>query len=90
MRPEQTVSEMVEEVLNRQAKVLVAQTGQPFESALENVANTEAGRQLTELANSAYRDQRAADWQASLPRRRAEERRHYSSSLLEELASLRG
>jgi hypothetical protein len=29
------------------------------------------------LANSEYRDQGAADWQASLPRRRAEERHYY-------------
>ena len=106
MRLEQTVSEMVQEVLNRQARALVAQTHQPFETALEEVADTEAGQQLTELASSEYRNQRAADWQASLPRRRAEERRHYSSwlesyverlegkeeshALLEELVSLSG
>jgi hypothetical protein len=77
MRPEQTVSEMAEEVLNRQAKALVSQTQQPFEAALGAVADTEAGRQLRELAESAYREQRAAQWQASLPWRRAEER-HYS------------
>ena len=77
MRSEQTVSEMTEEVLNRQAKALTAQTGQPFESALEEAANTQAGEQLKELAESAYHDQRAAEWQASLPWKRAEER-HYS------------
>jgi len=68
---------MVEEVLARQAKALVAQTGQTFESAMEAVAATEAGRQLHELANSEHRGERAADWQAGLPWNRAEER-HYS------------
>jgi hypothetical protein len=34
MHKEQTVSEMVEEVLTRQAKALVEQTGQPFQAAL--------------------------------------------------------
>ena len=77
MRPEQTVEEMAEEVLVRQAKALVDRTGQPFETSLESVAETEAGRQLRELANSAYSEERAANWQDSLPWQRAEER-HYS------------
>src|ERR671939_299699 len=77
MRPEQTVSEMAEEVLERQAKALAARTRQPLERALKEVANTQAGRQLRELADSAYREQRAEHWQASLPWQRAEER-HYS------------
>jgi hypothetical protein len=34
MRPDETVAEMAEEVLARQAKAMVAQTGQLFESAL--------------------------------------------------------
>jgi len=68
---------MTQEVLHHQAKVLVAQTGQPFEVALGVVADTEAGRQLKELNGSAYREQRAEEWQASLPWRRAEEG-HYS------------
>src|SRR5919199_2832719 len=77
MQPEQTVSEMAEEVLERQAKALAARTRQPLERALKEVANTQAGQQLRELADSAYRDQRAEHWQASLPWQRAEER-HYS------------
>ncbi len=77
MRPEQTVEEMAEEVLVRQAKALVDRTGLPFETSLESVAETEAGRQLKELANSAYSEERAANWQASLPWQRAEEH-HYS------------
>src|SRR5215211_7964054 len=77
MRPEQTVEEMAEEVLVRQAKALVDRTGRPFETSLESVAQTEAGRQLRELANSAYSEERAVNWQVSLPWQRAEER-HYS------------
>ena len=77
MSPEQSGSEMVEEVLKRQAKALVGRTGQPLEAALEEVADTKAGRQLRELAHSEYQERKAAEWQANLPRRRAEER-HYS------------
>jgi hypothetical protein len=77
VRPVQTVSEMVKEVLERQAEAVVAQTGQSFEAALEEVAGTQAGRQLKALAESEYSEQRAAQWQASLPSKRIEER-HYS------------
>jgi hypothetical protein len=74
MRPEQTVDEMAEEVLKRQAKAMVAQTGQLFESALEAVACTEAGQQLRELANGEHRQQKAQDWQVSMFRERTEDR----------------
>ncbi len=77
MRPEQTVDEMAEEVLARQANTLVDRTGQPFENALEAVCETDAGRQLRELADSEHHDRRAGEWQTSLPWKRAEER-HYS------------
>lgn len=66
MRPEQTVTEMAEEVLARQAKATVIQTGQSFESALEAVSSTEAGQQLRELANGEHRLEKAQDWQASV------------------------
>ena len=46
MRPDETVTEMAEEVLARQAKAMLAQTGQSFQSALEAVASTLAGQQL--------------------------------------------
>jgi hypothetical protein len=77
VRPDQTVSEMAVEVLERQARTLTAQTSRSFENALEEVANTEAGRQLRELAEGEHREWRATEWQASLPWKRAEER-HYS------------
>src|SRR5215216_5175292 len=74
MRAEQTVDEMAEEVLKRQAKAMVAQTGELFESALEAVAGTQAGQQLRELANGEHRLEKAQDWQVSLFEERAEGR----------------
>ena len=74
MQRDQTVIEMVEEVLARQAKSLADRTGQPFESALGAVADTEAGRQLREVANGEHRHEKAQDWQASVLWERAEER----------------
>ena len=74
MQRDQTILEMVEEVLARQAKALADKTGQPFDRALEIVADTEAGRQLRELANGEHRYEKARDWQASMLRERAEER----------------
>jgi hypothetical protein len=75
MRPDETVAEMAEEVLARQAKAMVAQTGELFESALEAVASTEAGQQLRELATGDNRQKKARDWQVSLLAERAEGRR---------------
>ncbi len=76
LHTEQTVSEMVEEVLTPQAKALVEQTGQTFDAALEAVSKTDAGRQLRELAEGPHRDERARDWQVGLAREREEERRY--------------
>ena len=76
MQPEQTVFEMVEEVLTRQANSLVEQTAQTFDAALEVVSKTDAGRQLRELAEGPHRDEKARDWQVGLSRERAEERRY--------------
>jgi hypothetical protein len=74
MRPEQTVTEMAEEVLARQAKAMLVQTGESFESALEAVSSTEAGQQLRELANGEHRHGKAQDWQVSVFAERAEHR----------------
>jgi hypothetical protein len=81
MRKDQTVSEMAEEVLTRQAKAMVAQTGQPFESVLEADSSTEAGQQLRELANGVHCHEKALDWQVSVLSERTEERlRHLVAS----------
>jgi len=72
--PDQSVHEMVEEVLQRQAKALADRTGESFELAMRATSKSDAARQLGELARSEYRDLKAAEWQASLLRARAEER----------------
>jgi hypothetical protein len=69
---DQTVAEMAQEVLARQAKAMLAQTGESFQSALEAVTSTEVGQQLTELANGEHRDEKAQDWQGSVFEERAE------------------
>ena len=69
---------MAQGVLTRQAMALVGQTGQTFENACAAVASTDAGHQLRQLASSERRHEKAAEWQASLPLTRAEERHYYS------------
>ena len=76
MHQEQTVSQMVKEALERQAKSLAAKTGETSKRAMSATLKTDAARQLKELAESPYNEQKAAEWQAALPWRRAEER-HY-------------
>src|SRR5919112_6280538 len=66
MRTEQTVSEMVVEVLARQAEALSEREGRPFKDAFVEVLDTTAGRLLTELADGPHRHERAAEWQAHL------------------------
>jgi hypothetical protein len=77
VHPEQTVSELVKEVLVRQAKTLADRTGEPFERAMSATLKTDAAQLLRELAEGEYRERKAAEWQATLPWVRAEER-HYS------------
>jgi hypothetical protein len=74
LQRDQTVSEMVEEVLARQAKSLADRTGRSLEDALQVVADTEAGRQLRALADGEHRYEKAHDWQAGVLWERAEER----------------
>ena len=76
VHPDQTVSEMVEEVLERQAGMLADETGQSSERAMSAASKTDAARRLKELAEGPYGEWKAAEWQADLPRARAEER-HY-------------
>ena len=75
MRENQSVSEMANEVLARQAAARAKWTREPVGEALKAVLETEAGRRLGELRDGEHRDERADRWQPSLPRERAEERR---------------
>ena len=74
MQESQTVTEMANEVLARQARFYAKRTGRPFEEALKVIGETEAGRQLARLRDGPHRDERAQQWQQNLPRERAEER----------------
>jgi hypothetical protein len=66
MRAEQTVDEMAEEVLSRQARALAQRTGEPLLEALEAVLETPAGRQLEELRCGPHQEEEASYWQANL------------------------
>ena len=59
MRPEQTVSEMAQETLMRQARTLVPRNGEPLLEALEAVVETPAGMQLEELRSGPHQDEEA-------------------------------
>jgi aminoglycoside phosphotransferase (APT) family kinase protein len=73
MRSEQTVSEMAEEVLSRQARAHAQRTGQSLAEALGAVHQTPAGRQLEELGSGAHQHEEARYWQANLLFERATE-----------------
>ena len=66
MRAEQTVNEMAEEILSRQARALARQTGEPFAQALAAVLATPAGHQLEELRGGVHQHEEACYWQANL------------------------
>jgi hypothetical protein len=74
VQKDQSVQEMVEEVIMRQAKSLAQRSGHSLEDARQAVSDTEAGRQLTDLANGEYRHEKAKKWQGSVCWDRAEER----------------
>ena len=66
MHQQHSVSEMVEEVLERQAHYLVDRTGMPLEEARDSVANTLAGSKLKELGEGAHQHEEARYWQADV------------------------
>jgi len=74
MRSDQTVYEMVEEVLRRQAGAVVESSGCSPQEALESVLQTEAGRQLRELRDGPHAHEKARGWQENLLWHRALER----------------
>ncbi|HYP19607.1 MAG TPA: hypothetical protein VEY08_05985 [Chloroflexia bacterium] len=84
MRDDQTVAEMANEVLMRQAKARADRSGQPIEEAMEAVLNTEAGQQLRELRDGPHGDEGVEEWQVSLARERAQERVEQLGKRLEE------
>jgi hypothetical protein len=77
---------MATEVLARQAGTRAKRSGESLEAALRAVLQTEAGRRLGQLRGGVHRDERADQWQPTLARERAEERRQ---AQLEERRRLR-
>jgi hypothetical protein len=76
MRAEQTVNEMAQVVLWRQARA--QRTGEPFVEALEAVLQTPAGRQLEELRCGVHQDEEMRYWQANLLFERVSEQAGHS------------
>ena len=66
MRPEQTVSEMAQETLLRQARDLAQRNAEPLDEALEAVVETPAGVLLEELRSGPHQEEEARYWQANL------------------------
>ena len=58
----------------RQANALARRNGRSLEEAKEAVSDTEAGRQLRDLANGEHRHEKARAWQAGVFWGRVEER----------------
>jgi hypothetical protein len=78
MRAEQTVSEMAQVVLSRQAKAQAQRTGEPFVEALEAVVETPAGCQLEELRCGVHQHEEMRYWQANLLFERVSEQAGHS------------
>ena len=74
MRENQSVAEMANEVLMRQAKRRSDRSGEPIEVAMEAVLNTEAGKQLSELRDGPHGEERVEEAQVGVARERAQER----------------
>ena len=74
LQPEQTVSEMANEVLTRQAKARTDRSGEPIEEAMETVLNTEAGKRLRELRDGPHGEEGVQESQVDAARERARER----------------
>jgi hypothetical protein len=66
MHHAQTVSEMAEDVLTRQAKAQAARTGKPLGVALAAILQATAGRQLQGLRDGSHRHEEADEWQEAI------------------------
>ncbi len=74
MRDDQTVAEMANEVLLRQAKARADRNGEPIEAAMRAIVGTEAGRQLRDLRDGPHADEGVEEWQVGIAQERARER----------------
>jgi hypothetical protein len=71
LQPEQTVEEMANEVLMRQAEAEAERSGEPIEEAMWAVVETEAGKQLAGLRDGPTRRRASRSgrrvWPGSVP-----------------------
>ena len=74
MQPEQTVSEMANEVLARQAKARAEWGGEPIEEAMEAALYTDAGRELRDLREGPHGEEGVQEAPVEAARERARER----------------
>jgi hypothetical protein len=74
VREDQSLAQMANEVLMRQAKVRAELSGEPIEEAMEAVLNTEAGKQLKELRDGPHSEESVEQAQVGVARDRAQER----------------
>jgi hypothetical protein len=74
LQPEQTVAEMANEVLVRQAKARADRNGEPIEAAMGAVVGTEAGKQLTDLRDGPHGEEGVEEWQVGIAKERAKAR----------------
>jgi hypothetical protein len=74
MRDDQSVAEMANEVLMRQAKARADRSGEPIEAAMRAVVGTEAGKQLADLRDGPHADEGVEEWQVGIAQERARER----------------
>jgi len=73
MREDQSVAEMANEVLMRQAKARAERSGEPIEEAMEVVLDTEAGKLLKELRDGPLGEESVEETQVEVARERAED-----------------
>ena len=71
MREDQSVAEMANEVLMRQAKARAERREEPIASSMEAVLNTEAGKQLRVLRDGPHGEEVVEDPQVGMARERA-------------------
>ena len=84
MREDQSIAEMANEVLMRQAKIRSDWSGEPIEVAMEAVLNTEAGKQLREFRDGPHAEERVEEAQVGAARERAQKRVEDLGKRLEE------
>ena len=74
MQPDQTVAEMANEVLVRQAESEAERSGEPIKAAMAAVVGTEGGKQLRELRDGPHAEEGVEEWQVGMARERARQR----------------